>query len=246
MPASVAIKSHSLAARDHLASIALKETRKPMGRNFVAEIKAGEAKLGELKAEMEKVCAEFVSEATPFLSKWYLEQAQAAVAKETEVTNGLPDDKLAALKQEVGVLVGRAQAKLVEELERRKAWWHRVPVGENAGRGTYYTSPRHLPSPVEQAMRYAMGHIAGVLEPYGFLHPDPRDRAGTQYRMWRKRGDGTGACYFPWSQSWPPELSGLTERYDALHRQAREAETGVATLNREKKETEAKSRWDSL
>jgi len=221
-----------------------------MARDYAAEIASKQAELETLRHRMQLTSDDFVSAAAAFLEDWFPEQARREVEHDADTTLRLDPSDVASLKAEVSALATSAADVARAALNKDSVWWHRtmeLPKNVNHGSDPYRIYNTKLPDILGEPMRFAMGSLARILEPRGFL----RSRSGSSYLPWRKDADryssGSSAPYFPeYHFQWPATLLEIAERYAREHKDAIALRSLIQQLEAEKKRSEASRIWDSV
>ena len=162
------------------------------GSSFDADVQVQREGLARIKEKMRQAQEELVQDFAEALRTWYPKEADRIAAAEPEITSAVRRaGRVEEVKEKVSLVVARAEAIARERLSAEHLWWH---VAE--GQGTERTgSPPYKLSGSGQVplifvapVRRALGALAAVLEPFGYLRvvgqPD-------QY-LWR---EGTQSSY---------------------------------------------------
>lgn len=214
-----------------------------MTRNFNAEIRTATQELERRVAEMAEIEEALISTAARLLADWYRDRAKRVVESESQVTLGLGPEALGELKRDVEELADRSEEVAREFLGPEEIWWHRDRGKARSDRD--YLTYRHRMAPAfDRPLRYALGRLAAVLEPKGYLKPKQ------EVDSWRIREHGysspSGSHYFPWDVKWPTDLMQVAERYSELHRAADRDDRQIAELQTLKSRAEASDLWDKV
>lgn len=222
-----------------------------MTRDFNAEIKAEQEKLAERKVLLESLRQQFSTAFASFLSSWYPEQARKEIEAAADVTLSLPKEELKRIKEDVNTLAARAADIGTEHLSQLKIWWHLdESVGEERGSGLsarYVGYDKKLSAFLRDPMCFAMGELARILEPCGYL----KGQGHPHFGQWRKTDSGehgaaSGKPFYPgFHMGWPDELVRLANKYNSGFEVGKKTRERISGLEREKARHEAGSKWDS-
>lgn len=218
------------------------------------EIARKESELARTISEMDAMVARFRALAVPFVADWYMATARHHVESRPEISEKIDDGTMANLKRDVQAL-GDSAGQIVEEfLGAREIWWHKLTPEERgaAERDRRYISYAHsghaAPNALDKPMRLALGRLATVLQRYGYIATDRRQRIGL-WLEWDESGNHhpptARACY-PGMVNWPKDMQDATNEYAAALEVAKRLSAEIETLKRDKAKAIARKRWDSV
>jgi hypothetical protein len=219
-------------------------------QDYAAEIAKREAGLKKLKAQMDKIAQRFINATGAFLADSYRTTTLEIIQQEKHITMRMDNAALRSIKQQVETLTARAPEIAFQHLDKPEVWWHR---DENLGGrriidGVYAAPERYKEGTLGDSLRYAMGELARVLEPPGFLRM-PHDQARFAWRNFgepESRGE-KGPPYFreeKWELS-APMLTAL-QSYREHYQQALKVKQEVAELEYQKGRADVRGRWEEL
>jgi hypothetical protein len=166
---------------------------------------------GNMK-QMAQLREEFIQNTALFISNWYEETASRFIRNNADNTGQLGNDGVAELKGLVTKLQERAEEIVRSNLEEPTLWWDLEPSNQSYA---YYGA--RPPEALDQAVRYAAGHLGPLLKTAGYL--DSRE-------VWRKQSeryiaDKDAKPYYPNWLEWSEDMRTLIEQYDSQYAQAR-------------------------
>lgn len=205
------------------------------------EIAASEETLAGLKGKLADLKEPILSAYAEALQAWYEPYARQTVISEDAVTESLDAAAMASLKSEVAELSGQARQLVDREVGDLSRWWHEDNSRQSfrfhgTGGGSQY-APSHGTVPTADAFRRAMGELARVLEPRGYL----------KRHSWR---DFIGAKtdVFQTPREVEVNLSSVHPRlndYAIVHSEALDEVDRLKDLQQELRKIQASDAWDS-
>lgn len=211
-----------------------------MGSEYEKKLTRANQQLDGIKSEMEKVRHEFLSDSLPFIVEIWKRNAKQAVLAEQELTRKLGQGKLSELKDELEEMYKTAPEILTNTAGDKEHWWHLKP-----GEKYYFVSNNRLSKELESALRYAAGHVASILETYGYLK---RRDGGSNWRPYDASGIHqlqNERCYLSHGLSnIPPRLVEHARKYAELLRTAESKKGGIEKIIQEEELRKTKKLWD--
>jgi hypothetical protein len=215
-----------------------------MTQQFDTVISTKREELERLRTHMEQLRRQFVDETGRFLSGWFLHAARMQVEQQAEVTLRLGQGRLADMKRAVEDLSTDADKIATEALDRPGLWWHRQKLPRfdppYLGRSEYefeHTPPRQINDAIDRAF----DRLRNVIGVRGYLKPKPTF------------GEGRGPHYVYELQlsavdsiRWPEEMKSTLHRYGEAVDQGTELLREIDDVERQKRQHQASSMWDSL
>jgi hypothetical protein len=221
-----------------------------VGQDYASEVAKREAGLKKHKAEMDKIAQRFINATGAFLADWYRTTTLEIVQHEKHITARMDDPVLRSLKQQVEAVAARAPEIASQYLDKPEVWWHRDEHlgGRRIIDEVYGPPERFKEGALGDSLRYAMGELARVLEPRGFLRM-PHDQARFKWRNFgepESRGE-KGSPYFREEtlELSAPMLTAL-QSYREHYQQALKVKQEVAELEYQKGRADVRGRWEEL
>ena len=226
-----------------------------MGQDFETQIQQRRNSVTGILQEMERILAAFGAASARHAASWIEAQVTKAVEHEHAVTAKLTDEQLKAMKQEVTAAKTGVQATIDAELGKDSLWWHKqnplpavneYPSAEDPWRYKLYGARES--DTIGKALRFAFGRIALVLEKYGYLKSQEKNRQG-QFE-WRERDASYSRTdtrpYYPWNFEWSGEMRQTLEQYAIKQADAGRLLREIGGIEEEKRRFEAQQRWSSV
>jgi hypothetical protein len=216
-----------------------------MSKEIDGLIERKEAELSPLRSRMEELKGQFTKETVDFASKWYRKTARDYITKYPDVTLGMAQEKIAAMKTRVNELVKDAEKIVRGELDNPALWWHQEPhLHDSIDR--YLQVADKYPEVLDVAVRHALGHLGFVLEEFGFHVTASGNKSAYYYEFWFEHIDDTREtvpCY-PHLLTWTDEMQDIIRQYNARYVEAIRLYNEIQQLKEEKKRQEALKLWD--
>jgi len=223
------------------------------GSSFDVDVQVQRDRLARTKEKMQTQQEELVDELAEALRTWYPKEADRIAAAEPEITTALGrSGRVAEVKENVSLVVARADAIAREHLSARHLWWH-VAEGqgtERTGSPPYKVSRgQQVPQIFVAPVRRALGALAAALEPVGYLReagqPDEYVwREGTQSSYSSSPNPGATPYYHGPLPALPEEFHQGIARYDGLLDEALKALAEIRTIEAARKSAAAKHLLD--
>jgi molybdopterin converting factor small subunit len=216
---------------------------------FDVDVQVQRERLARTKEKMQKEQEELVHDLAEALRAWYPKEADRIAAAEPEITAAVRHaGRVEEVKQNVSLVVARAEAIARERLSARHLWWH-VAEGqgtERTGSPPYKLSgTRQLPQIFVAPVRRALGALAVALEPFGYLRvvgqPDQYLwREGTQSSYSSSPNPGATPYYHGQLPTLPEEFHQGIAQYDLLLDEALNALAEIRKVEAARKAAAAK------
>jgi hypothetical protein len=223
------------------------------GSSFDVEVQVQRERLARTKEKMQKEQEELVHDLAEALRAWYPQEADRIAAAEPEITAAVRRaGRVEEVKENVSLIVARAEAIAGEHLSARHLWWH-VAEGqgtERTGSPPYKLSRgQQLPQIFVAPVRRALGALAAVLEPFGYLRvavqPDQYLwREGTQSSYSSSPNPGATPYYHGQLPALPEEFHQGIAQYDRFHDEALNALAQIRAIEAARKVATAKHLLD--
>jgi hypothetical protein len=223
------------------------------GSSFDVDVQVQRERLARTKERMQSQQEELVHDLAEALRMWYPKEADRIVAAEPEITAAVGRaGRAEEVKEQVDLVVARAEAIARERLSAKHLWWH-VAEGqgtERTGSPPYKLSGSHqLPQIFVAPVRRALGALAVVLEPFGYLRvagqPDQYVwREGTQSSYSSSPNPGATHYYHGPLPTLPEEFHQGIARYDLFLDEALKALDEIRKLEAARRAATAKHLLD--
>lgn len=210
-----------------------------MARDYEKELDRTKKHLDDIKEKMEQVRLMFLSDATLFIAELWKKQVEIVVLHEHELTRSLGAEKLSELKGKLESLYQSAPDIVSRIIGDTEHWWHLNPRER-----FYFVRKNRLPEEFERALRLAVGYVASILEPYGYLKENDGRSGWLEYDASGMHKRQNGQFYFPFRIETPRRLIEHAEQYAELHREAKNKEREIDRIMKEEESVKTKKLWD--
>ncbi len=217
-----------------------------MSNNIDVQIQTKEAELSPLRQRMEESKLEFIKEALIFAADWYRKTVKEYVAKYSQVTLNMSEEKIAQMKAEVNVLIHNTD-KAIDELGRPELWWHERPNLHDPIDLYTQVADKH-PAILDRAMRHVLGRLGIILEEFRY-HVTVTGSPGAYQEFWFDRAQGVNSApvpYYPHILRWSQSMQDTIQAYNELFLRAMAVFKEIQDLKDLKKRQQAMNRWDSI
>ncbi len=217
-----------------------------MSSDFDALILKKEAEIALLNSRMEELRIIFTEQVAGFASGWYQATAKFYVAKYPEITLGLTEEKMVAMKTKVNTLITNAERTAKAQLSNPQYWWHLNP-GLHDSFDQYTQAADKYPEILDQAVRRVLGPLGVVLEEYGF-NVAASGSKGLYEEFWFEPSGSGGlpVPYYPHILKWSEVMQDTIRKYNANYTRAITLFNEIQKLKDEKKKQQAMARWNSI
>lgn len=211
------------------------------------EVRQLGADLHRLLGEMEALKQEFLTAVAEWLRPWFKDKFSEVAVMERKIAQGLGEEGLRTLNNEVERLQGQTRAIIEEEAGAEKYWWHHqqkhgIPEEQKESyRLAGFPGQPELPWRQTVAIRYAAGRLWPVLNRAGFLDrrgPTLWSDARVRWENWKRVDQPPAATaatepYYQFSLAGlPSSLEEIMQRYEALIPKVEEKKRMIAAKNR--------------
>jgi hypothetical protein len=218
-----------------------------MSEQIQREIRHKAAEVQEVEKVMPGLQQRVIGAAGQFVAEWYSQMAESTVTRESKITRGLSDGQLSEIKARVAQSCSRAPEAVAMALKNKDLWW--PSAGEDrSGRSSWgFITNQHLPDLLELQLREALGGLAAVLEPYGYLRPAS---ATEPYTHWREEmtdgrplSDKVRPFYNSRGLRWSDDLVKAAQAYSEHYRRASGLRSQIKDLETENERADSGDRW---
>jgi len=209
-------------------------------------IRRKEIELLPLCSQMEKLKTQFTDETAIFASKWYQETAAEYIAKYSEITLSMSEEKLVSMKTKIGKLVESSEKIVKDELGNPELWWHLRPHLHDSIEQYTQVADKY-PEILDRAVRRALGHLGVILEEFKF-HVIASGNTGSYQEFWFDHEPITNRIvpFYPHLIIWAQDMQETIKIYNIQFTQAIVLFNEIQKLKEQKKRQQALSRWKSL
>lgn len=203
-----------------------------------------EAELLPLQTRMDELKKEFTGQTSDFAREWFRKTAKEYIAKYSEITLNMSEEKISNMKLKVNQLVKNTEKAVRGELDNPALWWHQKPH-LHGSISQYKQVADKYPEILDRAVRRVLGQLGRVLEQFGF-QVTTKSNTGAYREFWFENPEGKTAACYPHLLSWSQEMQDTIRQYDAEFTKALAIYGEIQQLKEEKKRREALSRWESI
>jgi len=194
---------------------------------------------------MEKLKTQFTVETIIFASKWYQETAAEYIAKHSEITLSMSEEKLTDMKNKIRKLVGSSEKTVRDELDNPELWWHLRPHLHDSIEQYTQVADKY-PEILDRAVRRALGHLGVILEEFKF-HVIASGNTSSYQEFWFDHEPATNRIvpFYPHLIKWTQGMQESIKEYNVQFTQAIVLFNETQKLKEQKKRQQALSRWNS-
>lgn len=193
----------------------------------------------QLKQEMEKVCAYFISAACEFAKMWFNKKIDHAIESKPEIANRFGKEGLKKLKSTLNKLLLEIPGIVDNCLNKNELWIHRQDISEiPLKKSVVYINPELKDNVLYNAVRNVLGPVGTLLIEFGFEDTNPEN-------IW---GEKDGCVFlrprvgYKWTDEMRKHVMNYANLYEKFHKTLLELRIWLDKREKEK----AKELWKSV
>jgi hypothetical protein len=218
-----------------------------MSEDLDVLIEEKESELSSILKRMEELKTDFIKETIRFAVEWYRKTAKAYVAKYSEVTLNMSEQRIAKMKAQFNCLIQSTEKTVSTELDRPALWWHQRPRLHDSVEQYLQVGDKY-PEILDQAVRHVLGRLGLILEEHRF-NVTTSSSIGAYAEFWFDKPGGENSesvPSYPHLLEWPEEMQETVQNYNSQYVKAIVVFDDTQKLKETKKRLQAMSRWDSI